>query len=333
MQMKNIAKTSLTGLNLPGKVTSTSWQLPTRMSEDQWIACGLGLNKIDGAVQWWLGDWWAYGEHTYGSRKALFAEGEPLENMNFQTVREYGTVARAVKSEERSSLLTFAHHHNVAPLPPAQQRKWLARAARGKWSATKLCSELKLWKRQQRQIAPPDLPALTDRCELIHASVRDLVHHVEPSSIDWIITDPPYPRQHLSCFRDLSETAARLLRPGASCLIMSGQSFLPEVMQLLGEHLRYHWTAAYLTPGGQSVQLWERHVNTFWKPLLWYTNGDYDGDWVGDVCRSDPNDNDKRHHNWGQSESGMADIVQRFTRAGDIILDPFLGGATTGVAS
>ena len=49
--------------------------------------------------------------------------------------------------------------------------------------------------------------------------------------------------------------------------------------------------------------------------------------------KSSVNDNDKRFHEWGQSVSGMTDIIQRFTNPGDIILDPFLGGGTTGVAA
>jgi len=65
--------------------------------------------------------------------------------------------------------------------------------------------------------------------------------------------------------------------------------------------------------------------------LLWFTNGEYLGDWIGDVCRSDRND--KRYHEWGQSEAGMADIIGRFTKPGDTILDPFVGSGTTGLAA
>lgn len=148
--------------------------------------------------------------------------------------------------------------------------------------------------------------------------------------VDAIITDPPYPREFLPVYTDLAEFAARALKPGGSLVCMVGQSYLPEILERLGERLTYQWTVAYLTPGGQAAQLWDRKVNTFWKPLLWFTNGDYTGDWIGDVTRSEVNDNDKRHHHWGQSESGMADIIRRFTAPGDLIVDPFLGGGTTG---
>lgn len=56
-------------------------------------------------------------------------------------------------------------------------------------------------------------------------------------------------------------------------------------------------------------------------------------EWHGDVLSSATNDNDKRFHDWGQSESGMAQIVDRFTFPSQIILDPFMGGGTTGLVS
>lgn len=154
---------------------------------------------------------------------------------------------------------------------------------------------------------------------------------LEPGTVDAIITDPPYPAEYLDLFTDLSEVSARLLKPGGVCAVMVGQSYLPEIMQRLGSHLDYHWTVAYLTPGGQATQLWQRKVNTFWKPVLIYANGEYSGDWIGDVTSSDVNDNDKDHHFWGQSESGTADLVNRLSKPGELVCDPFLGGGTTAV--
>ncbi len=73
-------------------------------------------------MKWWLGDWWAYGEHKYGARKALFAEGQPLEDMNFGTLATYGWVARQVPTSTRVEVLSFDHHRHVAALPPAEHK-------------------------------------------------------------------------------------------------------------------------------------------------------------------------------------------------------------------
>ena len=163
---------------------------------------------------------------------------------------------------------------------------------------------------------------------------RTALSDLTPGSVDAVITDPPYPREFLPLWSDLAEHAAKWLRPGGVLAAMSGQIHLPEVVGRLSEHLDYWWTVSYLTPGGQAVQVFPRKVNTFWKPVLIYRNGaGPDPEWFGDVAKSDVNDNDKRLHHWGQSESGMADLVKRLTRPGELVLDPFMGAGTTGVAA
>lgn len=172
-----------------------------------------------------------------------------------------------------------------------------------------------------------------DMLSLYNADIRDGLPIVDDSSVDFIITDPPYPAEYIPLYGDLSRLAARVLKPGGSLIVMCGQSYFPQVMAQLCTSMKYHWCMAYMTPGGQSPQLFHKKVNTFWKPLLWFTKGDYAGDYIGDVLKSPPNDNDKRFHEWGQSFGGMRDIVERFSNPGDTILDPFMGGGTTGVAA
>jgi site-specific DNA-methyltransferase (adenine-specific) len=160
-------------------------------------------------------------------------------------------------------------------------------------------------------------------CDIRHCSMQELLQSVKP---DCVITDPPYPKEYLRLYTDL----ARLADFVPLVAVMCGQSYLPEIISAMSEHLLYRWTLAYLTPGGQSVQLWDRKVNTFWKPVLLFGKAN---SWIGDVCQSSVNDNDKRFHNWGQSESGMADLVERLTKPGQLVCDPFGGAFTTAVVS
>ena len=186
---------------------------------------------------------------------------------------------------------------------------------------------------QQREEFLANLPQVAERYALHCCPVSELNKHVAPDSVDCIITDPPYGHDAIPLYEDLGKMAKVVLKPGGSLVVMVGQSYLPELLGVLSEHLMYQWMSAYLTPGGQAVQLWDRKVNTFWKPILWYIKGEYHGKWIGDVAKSDVNDNDKRFHQWGQSESGIADIVSRFSIEGDTVVDPFLGGGTTAVVA
>lgn len=151
-----------------------------------------------------------------------------------------------------------------------------------------------------------------------------------PRQYDFIITDPPYPKEFLPLYEILAIRAAQWLKPGGLLVAMCGQSYLEEIYEMIGRHLKYYWTAAYLTPG-QPTPLRQVNVNTTWKPLLIYSTGEYKGKIFGDVFTSDGND--KSFHKWGQSESGMLAIVKQICLPGQYILDPFCGAGTTGIAA
>ena len=184
--------------------------------------------------------------------------------------------------------------------------------------------------REERAKVGEQMSKQTNRFQLFNAPCRDALS-LPRESVDWIITDPPYPREFLGVYDDLAEIAAHVLKPGGSLLCMIGQSYLPQVVRSLEAHLTYHWTLAYLTQGGKASQLFDRSVNSFWKPVLWFTKGDYARHWIGDVTKSDAME--KQDHRWQQSASGMLDLMRRFVKPGDSVMDPFLGSGTTGVVA
>jgi hypothetical protein len=171
-------------------------------------------------------------------------------------------------------------------------------------------------------------------CKVFIKSLADITpEEIADESIDAIITDPPYPREFVALFDDLGALAARVLKPGGSLIALVGQSYLPQYMELLSRHLDYHWTIGVHMPGGQAVQLWAKEVNTFWKPALWFTKGPRQGQWQSDFIRTDVNNNDKAHHHWGQSEQLTLGLLERGSLRGETVLDPFMGGGTTGVVA
>lgn len=246
-----------------------------------------------------------------------FAEGEAGEAREqaatlFQTNRQYVQDAENLKEK--------------AP-------DLLEQVATGKMNIPEAKKEQRKREREAEREHLAEQAAAVPQSERWHVEQADIRTYQTTQRFDFIITDPPYPRQYLDLYGVLAERALEWLKPGGSLLVMVGQSYLPEILGMMAPIIRYQWTLAYLTPGGQSVQLWQRKVNTFWKPVLWFTHGNYEGHWIGDVARSAPNDNDKTHHIWGQSESGMGDLIERFTLPGQSIMDPFCGGGTTGVVA
>jgi len=61
---------------------------------------------------WWLGDWWAYGDHNYGDRVRA-ADGI---DYSFQALMDAGWVCRQIETSRRREVLSFKHHREVAGL-------------------------------------------------------------------------------------------------------------------------------------------------------------------------------------------------------------------------
>ena len=166
----------------------------------------------------------------------------------------------------------------------------------------------------------------SDSFKVFHLSMQEVFQ--QGINADCIISDPPYPKEFVGLYGDLAKLASK---HGISRVaVMCGQTYFPQIMEEMCKHLEYRWTIAYLTPGGQAVQQWQTKVNTFWKPILIFGSSD---EWIGDVSTSKVNDNDKRFHGWGQSESGMMDLVSKLSKPGETVFDPFMGAGTTGVVS
>jgi len=232
----------------------------------------------------------------------------------------------------RTSSMRFQH---MASVPEKARKEYIAKTREAKQEVTS-AAILRLSKQQVRQnhrATKATLQTKADKsfseaqfkdvCDIRHCSMADLFSSgIKP---DAVITDPPYPKKFIPLYGELAELCVDVPIVAVLC----GQSYLPEILSDLSKHLRYRWTMAYLTPGGQAVQQWQAKVNTFWKPVLLFGKA---AEWIGDVCRSEVNDNDKRFHDWGKSESGMADLVERLTKPNDLVCDPFLGGGTTAMA-
>ena len=125
-------------LQLPGNVTRTGWELPTNLSLEDWLACGVLLRNVEGAVQWWLGDWWNHGIR-YGKGEALAERA----GVDYGTMRNYASVANAFELSFRNDNLGWSHHKHAMAVEGLDARlEWLRRAETEDWSANDLKREI-----------------------------------------------------------------------------------------------------------------------------------------------------------------------------------------------
>ncbi len=164
-----------------------------------------------------------------------------------------------------------------------------------------------------------------------HIEVADIHTYKTDKQFDFIITDPPYPKEYLPLYEALAVRSKEWLKPDGLLIAMCGQSYLDQIYSMMSKHLTYYWTSCYLTPH-QPTPLRQRQVNTSWKALLIYSlTGEYKGKTFGDVYTSPQPE--REVHEWQQSVSGMLSIIQQVCLPGQSIFDPFLGSGTTGVAA
>lgn len=147
-----------------GRTAATGLHLRQGLAFDDWLRMGRQISRIASASAWWLGDWLVYGERAYGQRYKAALEATTLE---YQTLRNYASVARRIDMSRRRDTLSFQHHAEVAALPEADQDVWLQRAERFRWTRNELRRQLAATRRRHtdadpdsavvvRMLLPPD---------------------------------------------------------------------------------------------------------------------------------------------------------------------------------
>jgi hypothetical protein len=160
---------------------------------------------------------------------------------------------------------------------------------------------------------------------------REVLEDVPDGTVDLILTDPPYAREHVGLWGDLGRFAARKLREGGSLVAYSGQAMLPEVFDLLRPHLRFWWVIALIHKhGGQ--QLPGKWVIAEWKPIVWFVKGGREGrKYLSDTlsgCKPR-----KEEHEWAQGELEAVHLIEQLTEEGALVVDPFSGSGTVALAA
>lgn len=158
---------------------------------------------------------------------------------------------------------------------------------------------------------------------------------IDVHKINAIITDPPYGKKALQQWRELGEFAAERLCDNGVLLAYSGQMYFPDILALLSENLDYFWTLAVFHEGtGNMTPLSYpiRKVINQWKPIVCFCKkGCGYKEVFRDVIRAAKPD--KKNHNWSQSVCESEWLIEQFTVEGELVVDPFAGSGTVGLAA
>lgn len=186
---------------------------------------------------------------------------------------------------------------------------------------------------------------LTGDCRTLGASIPD-------ESVDAIICDPVY--NLIWQYEWLAAFAGRVLRPGGNLIAEAGHIYRFEAeCACLDERLIKRPLIEEIFTGG-FTQIWMHKCWRASSPFIWLEKGkDFQGrKWLPTSIYSDRDKHsrvrmlrnhqagrawiptnikgkrDKTRHKWGDGERIFEVLIDRLTKPGDLVLDPFTGSGT-----
>jgi hypothetical protein len=120
------------------------------LSLEEWSNFGKKLKTIEGALQWWIGDWLNYGEKNYGEK---YTEAMRVLDYEEKSLRNMSSVAKKIEMSRRRDNLSWSHHAEVAALDPKEQTKLLDLAEKEEVSVKELRAAVK---QSNRPEVPPN---------------------------------------------------------------------------------------------------------------------------------------------------------------------------------
>jgi 16S rRNA G966 N2-methylase RsmD len=188
--------------------------------------------------------------------------------------------------------------------------------------------------RRAREITPGGNDATGDDWAIFAGDFTVRGNDLPDASVDLILTDPPYPEEFAESWNDLAAFATRVLVPGGIIAALSGKIHVDDRMErLAASGLAYGWIYSQPLPGS-NTRILARHVLQEWKPWLCYSKGPWPSgrtDWHGDLLVADARAKDE--YEWQQQLGPAIQLVERLSRSGDMVVDPFCGSGTYGVAA
>lgn len=125
------------------EMTSVGLNMPPDLSQDEWTHIGTELMRLEGSLNWMIGDWLAFGENAgYGEAKQIALE----LGKHSGTLWNWAWVARELpETSYRYEVLSHTHHVVVVSMTsPDKYHDWLAQAAEGD-VINKETGERKMW--------------------------------------------------------------------------------------------------------------------------------------------------------------------------------------------
>ena len=168
------------------------------------------------------------------------------------------------------------------------------------------------------------------QAELLLGDFRKRCSEIPDSSVDLCFSDPLYEKDALPIWGDLAQMCSNKLKAGGILMAYSGVLYLPQIHQMLGEHLTYLWTAA-IYHSGRTKLVRAVQIHQAWKPVLVYYKPPLRKYWRPFLDMVSGGQ-EKDHHHYEQSVAEAIHYIKAVCPPNGVLLDPMMGSASTIIA-
>ena len=167
-----------------------------------------------------------------------------------------------------------------------------------------------------------------------HEPFTRTAERIQDNSVALIFTDPPYDTGSVPLYGDLANVASRVLVDGGSLICYCGHRLIPKIIDAMRPSgLSFYWILACIHSGSYARMPLTGQIVT-WKPMLWWVKGKDRRDTASMLNDSVVSDApDKKTHAWQQGITEALYYIEKLTKEGELVFEPFCGGGTTVVAA
>ncbi len=164
----------------------------------------------------------------------------------------------------------------------------------------------------------------------------DVLRSMKAGSVDAIVTDPPYPKAFDHVWDIMRDELPRVMKDGSFLVTFCGHYQLARVLDAMRKGgLEFFWPA--IATNAQQPIMHGFKAKCCHKPCLIFRKGKarprrvfvdnfamrlQTKSWITAQAA----------HKWGQADALFFEPIEAFSSPGEIVLDPFLGGGSVGVA-
>jgi len=152
------------------------------------------------------------------------------------------------------------------------------------------------------------------------------------NSIDMIFVDPPYGKEGISNYINISKMAKRVLKEGHFAVFYASDYWFKETFIPVCENLNFFYLFHILNRRGHN-SVFPRKIFQAAKTIMVFTKGKSQPlNWVCNLLSTEKSKS-HRTDNWEQSVDDAMFFIDAFTKEGDLVVDPNVGSGTTCVAA